>query len=111
MFRLLRAKLGAACPGTLAERRQLGLAPPKPLLDWTDAGREADLPHVVAGQLGLEDDCDRPVVRELDGHAGSEDAPSHLEIVILEGPAEGLVQRLRAFGTRCMGEARPVSRA
>ena len=57
----------------------------------------------------LEDDRDRPVVDELDGHACAEEAGRDAHALLAERLAEGLVERLGLVGRRCLGEARPVA--
>src|SRR4051794_33772496 len=61
--------------------------------------------------LQVEDDRDRPVVDELDGHRGAEDAALHGHAERLEVGAEALVERLRLLRRRRLREAGPVALA
>ena len=59
--------------------------------------------------LHVQDDRDRPVVHELDGHRRAEDAARDRHAECLEVSAKAVVERLRLLGRRRLGEAGPVA--
>ena len=56
----------------------------------------------------VEDDCHRPVVDELDGHARAEHTALHGDTFVGERAAEAVVERLGFLGRCGFREARPV---
>lgn len=69
----------------------------------------SELEKAPRSRFDVQDDRDRAVVDDLDGHGRAEDATLDLDARRLERCAELLVERLRELGRRCVGEARPVA--
>ena len=55
-----------------------------------------------------EDDRHGPVIHELDGHPGPEDASGHIDSLSAEGLTEAVAAQFGLLRRRGPGEARPI---